>query len=84
MAQTHSIGQDTKGNPITRIIAFLYGIVAYLVFFATFLYAVGFVSGLLVPKTIARPAKNINFIFFSVSFVALVRLYVLQWRSALM
>jgi protein-S-isoprenylcysteine O-methyltransferase Ste14 len=35
-----------------RIIAFLYGLASYAVFFVTFLYAVGFISGLLVPKTI--------------------------------
>ena len=35
-----------------RFIAFLYGIACYVVFFATFLYAIGFVSGLVVPKTI--------------------------------
>jgi methanethiol S-methyltransferase len=35
-----------------RLLAFLYGLAAYLVFFITFLYAVGFVEGLLVPKTI--------------------------------
>jgi methanethiol S-methyltransferase len=34
------------------LIAFLYGIASYVVFFATFLYAVGFVTGLIVPKTI--------------------------------
>ena len=37
---------------MSRFIAFLYGLVAYLVFFATFVYAIGFVSGLVVPKTI--------------------------------
>ncbi len=35
-----------------RFIAFLYGLAAYLVFFPTILYAIGFVTGLVVPKTI--------------------------------
>jgi len=35
-----------------RVIAFLYGIVSYVAFFASFLYALGFVEGLVVPKTI--------------------------------
>jgi protein-S-isoprenylcysteine O-methyltransferase Ste14 len=35
-----------------RVLGFLYGVVVYFVFFATFLYAIGFVSGIGVPKTI--------------------------------
>ena len=35
-----------------RIVAFLYGVAAYLVSFVTLLYAVGFVTGLVVPKTV--------------------------------
>jgi methanethiol S-methyltransferase len=35
-----------------RIIAFLYGLAAYLVFLGTFIYAIGFVTGMIVPKTI--------------------------------
>jgi protein-S-isoprenylcysteine O-methyltransferase Ste14 len=35
-----------------RFIAFLYGLVAYVAFFGTILYAIGFVEGLFVPKTI--------------------------------
>ena len=37
---------------MTRTLAFLYGLVCYLIFFCTFLYAVGFVNGLIVPKGI--------------------------------
>jgi protein-S-isoprenylcysteine O-methyltransferase Ste14 len=37
---------------MTRLIAFLYGLAAYVVFFVTVLYAIGFVTGLVVPKTI--------------------------------
>jgi methanethiol S-methyltransferase len=35
-----------------RFIAVLFGLVAYLVFFVTFLYSIGFVEGLWLPKTI--------------------------------
>src|SRR5438034_938307 len=35
-----------------KLIAFKYGLLAYLVFLVAILYAIGFTSGLIVPKTI--------------------------------
>ncbi|QQO24405.1 isoprenylcysteine carboxylmethyltransferase family protein [Bradyrhizobium diazoefficiens] len=48
----HSTGPEVVGSRISKLIAFLYGIAAYLVFFVTILYAIGFVMGVMVPKTI--------------------------------
>jgi protein-S-isoprenylcysteine O-methyltransferase Ste14 len=50
--QTLSTDMRGHGNVVGRIVAFLYGVVVYVVFFVTFLYSIGFVEDLLVPKTI--------------------------------
>jgi protein-S-isoprenylcysteine O-methyltransferase Ste14 len=52
MTQIQAISPAVPGNRTVKFIAFLYGLVAYFAFFATVLYAIGFVMGLVVPKTI--------------------------------
>jgi methanethiol S-methyltransferase len=52
MSQIQTIGPGLSGNRTARFIAFLYGLVSYFAFFGTILYAIGFVMGLVVPKTI--------------------------------
>lgn len=60
-----------------KIFAFLYGIVAYVVFLAAFLYAIGFVGGLVVPKTINTGA-NTSFVQALVVDLVLLSIFALQ------
>ena len=58
MTEIQAIGPALPGNRILRFTAFLFGGVAYFTFLFTILYAIGFVSGLVVPKAIDTGAKS--------------------------
>ena len=77
MTETQAIGPAMPGNWMLKFTAFLFGAVAYLTFLITILYAIGFVSGLVVPKDIDTGAKSPAFEAFVVN-LALMSLFAVQ------
>src|ERR671918_1420362 len=62
---------------LKRILFFAYGVVCYLIFFGTFLYAVGFIGGFGVPTTLDGPASGSLAVAFAVN-AGLLALFAVQ------
>jgi protein-S-isoprenylcysteine O-methyltransferase Ste14 len=76
MSEAQAIASSSS-NRMSRFTAFLFGAVAYFTFVITILYAIGFVSGLVVPKTIDTGAKSSTFAALVVN-LALMSLFAIQ------
>lgn len=63
---------------VSRIVALLYGIAVYFIFLTTFLYAVGFVEDLLVPKTIDGAASAAPLPQAVIANIALMSIFAIQ------
>ena len=77
MSEARAIGSAMPTGRMLKFTAFLYGAVAYLTFLFTILYAIGFVSDLVVPKAIDTGAKSSVFEALAVN-LALMSLFAVQ------
>ena len=62
---------------LKRVVVFAYGVASYGVFFATFLYAVGFIENLVVPKTMDSPSR-MSFVYALAIDVVLLGVFAAQ------
>jgi protein-S-isoprenylcysteine O-methyltransferase Ste14 len=77
MTESQLFSPAVPGNRMLKFAAFLFGAVAYLTFLVTILYAIGFVSGLAVPKAIDTGAISSAGLALAVN-LALMSLFAIQ------
>ena len=77
MSEARAFGSAMPTNRMLRFTAFLFGAVAYFTFLFTILYAIGFVSDLVVPKAIDTGVKSTIFEAIAVN-LALMSLFAIQ------
>lgn len=77
MTETQAIGPAVSSGWLPRFTAFLFDGVVYLTFLFTILYAIGFVSGLVVPKAIDTGTESGVFEAIGVN-LALMALFAVQ------
>jgi methanethiol S-methyltransferase len=77
MSEARAIGSAIPANRVLKFTAFLFGAVAYFTFLFTILYAIGFMSDLVVPKGIDTGAESSVFEALAVN-LALMLLFAVQ------
>ncbi len=63
---------------MTRFLSFLYGVIAYIIFLGSFLYAIGFVGDIWVPKTINTGVESSSIIQALLVNAGLLALFAIQ------
>jgi len=80
MSEAGAIGSDMPTTRVLRLTAFVFGAVSYLTFLFTILYAIGFVSDSVVPKSINSGTKTPIYEAVAINLVlmSLMSLFALQ------
>ena len=78
MTEAHAIGPASPGGWLSRFTAFVFDGVAYVTFLFTILYAIGFVSGIVVPKAIDAGTESGVFEAIVVNLI-LISLFAVQY-----